>query len=52
MAPSRASLAVRLLAMAEATPEQAQPKQGDAAVWWPGKLNPRQLPGTIRTLDP
>ena len=58
MAPSRASLAVRLLAMAEAKPELAQPKlaqepkQGDAAVWWPGKPNPRQLPGTLRTLDP
>ena len=53
VAPSRASLAVRLLAMAEARPKQARaPKQGDAAVWWPGKLNPRQLPGTLRTLEP
>ena len=53
MVPSRASLAVRLLAMVEATPELArEPKQGDAAVWWPGKLNPRQLPGTLRTLEP
>ena len=53
VAPSRASLAVRLLAMADAKPKQAQePKQGDVTVWWPGKLNPRQLPGTLRTLDP
>ena len=54
----RRALACALLAMAEAKPEQAQPelaqdpKQGDAAGWWPGKPNPRQLPGRIRTLDP
>ena len=46
MAPSRASLAVRLLAMPAATPTQ-----GEDPIWWPGKPNPRQLPGTLRTLD-
>ena len=54
VAPTRASLAVRVLAMAQATPEQARPEQADAptvTVWWPGKSNPRQLPGTLRTLD-
>lgn len=42
-APSRRTLAVRLLAMGGGS--------GDEAVWWPGKANPRQLPGTLRTLD-
>ena len=58
VAPTHATIAIKALGMGSAAASAASggsrgaaSAAEQAAVWWPGRPNPRQLPGTVRTLD-